>query len=62
MSYWVNFATKGDPNGPGLPKWPGFKDTIKDKAMVLGDTVQVEAAAPSEKNTFYAAVHAKLLK
>ena len=62
MSYWVNFATKGDPNGSGLPKWPGFKDAIKDKAMVLGDTVQVEAAAPSEKNTFYAGVHAKLLK
>jgi para-nitrobenzyl esterase len=62
MSYWVNFATKGDPNGPGLPAWPGFKDAIKDKAMVLGDTVQVEAAAPVEKNTFYSGVHTKLLK
>jgi para-nitrobenzyl esterase len=23
-SYWVNFATHGDPNGTGVPLWPTF--------------------------------------
>ena len=24
-SYWVNFVTNGDPNEPGLPRWPSYR-------------------------------------
>ncbi len=33
-SYWVNFAKSGDPNGPGLPKWPAFTEN-NQQAMVF---------------------------
>jgi para-nitrobenzyl esterase len=38
-SYWVNFLTNGDPNGPGLPKWPVYSDVAKP-VIELGDPVR----------------------
>jgi para-nitrobenzyl esterase len=61
-SYWANFAAKGDPNGNGLPRWTEYKDLSKDKAMVLGETVQLEAAPMAEKNAFFSERHARLMK
>jgi para-nitrobenzyl esterase len=40
-SYWVNFATKGDPNGPGLPPWPAYNDN-QPQVLNIGDIVQAE--------------------
>jgi para-nitrobenzyl esterase len=60
-SYWVNFITKGDPNGSGLPNWPQYRD-VKSKVMVLGNTAQAEASPPVDKLKFYAAAYQRLIR
>jgi len=60
-SYWVNFITKGDPNGSGLPNWPQYRD-INSKVMVLGDTVGAEPAPPADKLKFFDAAYRRMLE
>jgi para-nitrobenzyl esterase len=33
---WITFARKGDPNHPGLPKWPAF--SAREGALMIFDT------------------------
>jgi para-nitrobenzyl esterase len=40
-TYWVNFATTGDPNGKDLPKWTPY-DLASEPYLDLGDTVQTK--------------------
>jgi para-nitrobenzyl esterase len=38
---WINFAKKGDPNHPGLPKWPAFSADA-GSLMIFDKTCEVK--------------------
>jgi para-nitrobenzyl esterase len=49
-SYWSNFAKTGDPNGPGLPKWPAYSAGSHYPVMHLSAESH---AAPDEHRARY---------
>jgi len=38
QSYWINFATNGDPNGEELPEWPAFEEKDQLVLYIDGET------------------------
>jgi len=50
--YWTNFAKTGDPNGPGLPKWPVYSSAGKWQVMHLDATSQAWPDALRERYLF----------
>ena len=46
--YWVNFATSGNPNGPGLPHWSPYS-TASRATMELATTPSTTAGVRTEK-------------
>jgi para-nitrobenzyl esterase len=58
-SYWVNFATNGDPNGGGVSKWAAFDDQGSGRPMVLGDQAAIGPAPNRAQLAFFEAVYEK---
>jgi len=58
-AYWVNFARKGDPNGPGLAKWPQY-DPATRQMMIFSDKPNAGPAPRAEAwdflNDYYSRV------
>ena len=47
LKYWTNFAIGGDPNGPGLPKWPAYSRET-GQYLELGDQVTAKTGLYNE--------------
>jgi para-nitrobenzyl esterase len=60
-TYWVNFARTGDPNGPGLPRWPELEDAARGPVLQIDATPQVGDSLGPEKAKLYQALYERLL-
>ncbi|HMG03537.1 MAG TPA: carboxylesterase family protein [Edaphobacter sp.] len=58
QGYWTNFAKTGDPNGPGLPKWPIYGPT-EWETMHLDKTSAAKPDANRERYLFLDSVWSK---
>jgi para-nitrobenzyl esterase len=56
-TYWVNFAKTGDPNGPGLPKWPQIQDAARGPVLHIGAATAVGDSLGAAKVKLYQSMY-----
>ena len=54
MSYWVNYAATGNPNGPGLPDWAPY-ELAHRRTLILDTRPRVVDDPRSEERRFLSA-------
>ena len=52
-SYWANFTKTGDPNGPGLAKWPAYDGGQDPPMMHFGEEIQAAPQAHRARYEFW---------
>jgi para-nitrobenzyl esterase len=60
MAYWIAFASTGDPNGEGRPRWPPLT-AAADETMVFGDRAEIRRGVRARELRLFDAFYADLL-
>ncbi len=56
MEYFTNFASRGNPNGEGLPEWPSY-DPVGEPVLEIGDEISVIPLPRAETCDIAEAMH-----